>query len=292
MGDLLITVTTDSANVVVESNAAGTAETNNATCITRTSTSVPSARPGGVRRHGHGAVRPVVRRRPGDDRLEGGQRRRRDDERRHLGQHGQQLDRPDRPLVRRHLRQRRRHPRRRRRAQRGAGPGRGLHGTWVGHIPAGTSGTYSFLVKADHGAGQGAVFEDDDAKSNVAKSSPAARHRGGPVRATSPRRSPSRPPSGQIGQTIDLAWVVTNDAAHGLAATGNGPWYDRVVLSRDAVFGNADDINLGEFSHTGAVGLGASYTAAKTVGAAVRVLRRRHAVRRRRRPQQRLRVHF
>ncbi len=73
------------------------------------------------------------------------------------------------------------------------------------------------------------------------------------------------PSLGQIGQTIDLAWVVTNDATHGLAATGNGPWYDRVVLSRDNVFGNADDINLGEFVRNGAVNLGASYTVAKTV---------------------------
>jgi len=37
------------------------------------------------------------------------------------------------------------------------------------------------------------------------------------------------------------------------------------VLSRDAVVGNADDITLGQFSHTGAVALGGSYTVAKTV---------------------------
>src|SRR5262249_52707502 len=73
------------------------------------------------------------------------------------------------------------------------------------------------------------------------------------------------PSVGQIGQTIDLAWVVTNDATHGLAATGIGPWYDRVVLSRDAVYGNADDINLGQFSHSGSVAVGATYTVAKTV---------------------------
>ena len=56
---------------------------------------------------------------------------------------------------------------------------------------------------------------------------------------------------------IDLTWTVEN---HG---TGEGPaaeWTDRVIVSQNADFGDGDDISVGEFSHSGAIGVGASYS--------------------------------
>src|SRR5262249_2802909 len=146
----------------------------------------------------------------------------------------------------------------------GRGGGRVYSARWPAHIPAGTSGTYFVLVKADHGSGFGAVYENNDTAPNVASSTPAF-----PVAAQAYADLVSAitvsPSTGQIGQTIDLAWQVTNASPNAVAATGAGPWSDRAVLSGDNVYGNADDISLGEFAHTGVVAVGASYTAAKTV---------------------------
>ena len=62
-----------------------------------------------------------------------------------------------------------------------------------------------------------------------------------------------------IGDPVDLTvtWTVQN--------VGDGPgrqtsWTDRLVLSRDEILGDADDIVLGEFVHDGAVPEGSSYT--------------------------------
>jgi len=66
-----------------------------------------------------------------------------------------------------------------------------------------------------------------------------------------------------IGDPVDLTvtWEVRND--------GTGPgtvnsWLDRVVLSRDQVLGNADDLVLGEFEHTGGLPVGVSYPRTET----------------------------
>src|SRR5262249_11848740 len=125
-------------------------------------------------------------------------------------------------------------------------------------------GTYFVLIKADHGTGFGAVYENNDTAPNVASSTPAFPIAAQPYADLVSAITVS-PASGQIGQIIDLAWQVTNNAVNAVAATGTGPWSDRVVLSRDNVYGNSDDVNLGEFTHTGAVAIGASYSAAKTV---------------------------
>ncbi len=73
------------------------------------------------------------------------------------------------------------------------------------------------------------------------------------------------PSQGDMGLTIDLAWTVTNEAASATGVTPVGSWYDAIVLSRDAIVGNGDDIQLGEIRHNSTLALGASYTDAATV---------------------------
>jgi hypothetical protein len=66
-------------------------------------------------------------------------------------------------------------------------------------------------------------------------------------------------PSGtlQSGQTTTLTFTVTNV---GNQPTQVGNWYDQAVLSTDKIFGNADDIPLASFAHTGVLNPGQSYT--------------------------------
>ncbi len=61
-----------------------------------------------------------------------------------------------------------------------------------------------------------------------------------------------------IGDPVDLvvSWKVSN--------TGSGPgrtttWTDRVILSRNGILGDADDIVLGNFAHSGAMPSGSFY---------------------------------
>ncbi|MCB1967891.1 MAG: hypothetical protein KDI64_18145, partial [Candidatus Accumulibacter sp.] len=65
----------------------------------------------------------------------------------------------------------------------------------------------------------------------------------------------SAPASGRGGETITLGWTVLNQGA---IATG-GQWSDRVVLSSDAVIGNADDVTLATVGHYGVLTPGDSY---------------------------------
>ncbi len=59
----------------------------------------------------------------------------------------------------------------------------------------------------------------------------------------------SVPATGRGGSALPLSWTVTNAGA----ATGATSWTDRVVLSTDAVLGNADDVVLGSLVHDGAL---------------------------------------
>ncbi|MEL6107215.1 MAG: CARDB domain-containing protein, partial [Planctomycetota bacterium] len=48
------------------------------------------------------------------------------------------------------------------------------------------------------------------------------------------------PDSAKNGETITIDWTVLNDGA----AAAASPWTDRIVISTDQIFGNADDIQL------------------------------------------------
>ncbi len=72
----------------------------------------------------------------------------------------------------------------------------------------------------------------------------------------------SVPATAQGGSTIQVGYTVTNA---GPAATDAGSWTDEVVFSKDGIIGNADDVVLGSFVHSGALAPGASYTAQQDV---------------------------
>ncbi len=65
-----------------------------------------------------------------------------------------------------------------------------------------------------------------------------------------------------VGAAVTVAWAVTN---HGPGVTGNGEpdgtvdaWIDRLILSRDAIVGNLDDLVLADVLHVGALAPGAT----------------------------------
>jgi subtilase family serine protease len=61
---------------------------------------------------------------------------------------------------------------------------------------------------------------------------------------------------------ITVEWTVENQ---GTGEGLNAAWSDRIVLSRDTVFGNHDDILVGQFSHQGVLSPEAAYTSSQTV---------------------------
>ncbi|MDF7800708.1 FG-GAP-like repeat-containing protein [Pontiellaceae bacterium B1224] len=71
-------------------------------------------------------------------------------------------------------------------------------------------------------------------------------------------------PSGGIesGDSILISYIVENI---GSAATQEGAWFDRVVLSANKVMGDSDDYPLGTFGHAGDLAIGGSYTNQQTV---------------------------
>ncbi len=264
VGDLLVTITTDANNTVVESNLVGTGESNNAASLSTTSTLTPYADletsgvvligPSGLALAGdlitvtwnvnNVGLASTNDGTPGNTVADWTDRLVLSTDTTFGNSDDVQLSDV---------------------AHSGAlAAAQGYGGSWTGHIPTGTSGAFFVLVKADHGTGFGAVFENNDVASNVARTAATFDVAATPYSDLLAAITVS-PSVGQIGRTIDLAWQVTNNAATAAATTGAGPWYDRVVLSRDNIIGNVDDVNLGDFAHTGAVALGASYTAAKTV---------------------------
>jgi large repetitive protein len=56
---------------------------------------------------------------------------------------------------------------------------------------------------------------------------------------------------------ITVSWTVTNQGT-GVGITDN--WVDRVILSKDGIVGNIDDVVIGNFKHSGALGVGGSYS--------------------------------
>ncbi|MEM9645239.1 MAG: CARDB domain-containing protein, partial [Planctomycetota bacterium] len=146
--------------------------------------------------------------------------------------------------------------------------GESYSGSWIGALPSSLSNTYYVLVQTDYGPGFGQVLEaatagDDGEANNTGM--------GGPV-AVANQPFPDfianwevTPSSGELGRTIDVAWTVTNNASNGNGAAADTTWYDRIILSQDAIVGNGDDVTLRDERQTGPLSLGNSYTDAATV---------------------------
>ncbi len=71
----------------------------------------------------------------------------------------------------------------------------------------------------------------------------------------------SAPLTGRGGEQITVDWTVLNQG--GVPTSAN--WIDRIILSDDAIIGDADDVVLANVAHAGALGVGASYAASQSV---------------------------
>ncbi|MBN8490904.1 MAG: LEPR-XLL domain-containing protein, partial [Burkholderiales bacterium] len=133
-------------------------------------------------------------------------------------------------------------------------------------LPEGLRGTgrIRFEVTADQNtSGQGALIEYDAAGVR------AENNNGASIEAVADARpyanlvvaAFSAPLTGRGGSTIDLSWTVRNDGG----AAAEGGWVDRLLLSRNNVFGDADDVLLAEVARNGALAAGATYVGQRQV---------------------------
>jgi hypothetical protein len=70
------------------------------------------------------------------------------------------------------------------------------------------------------------------------------------------------PASGNAGLPINVTWTVSN---LGTRDTAVDTWTDQIVLTSDFIVGNADDIVLGTFTHSGGLAQNASYTQSQSI---------------------------
>ncbi|WP_205678900.1 CARDB domain-containing protein [Aquisphaera insulae] len=122
-------------------------------------------------------------------------------------------------------------------------------------LPGGLSGDYTLFVVAD---ATGQVSEGGDESNNASA---------GRAIEVVPRAfadlvvdTISAPGAVRSGGSVTVGWTVSN---RGIAATGAGPWIDRVVLSSDAVL-DTGDLELARVSHGGSLAVGGSYPATAT----------------------------
>ncbi|MGX9354807.1 LamG-like jellyroll fold domain-containing protein [Roseobacteraceae bacterium S113] len=119
-------------------------------------------------------------------------------------------------------------------------------------LPISVSGNWFLLAAADTGQTVSEPGNEDDNTAAAALSISLAPYADLEVSdVTAPPRTIDDP------ATVDVGWTVTN------TGTGRGitdDWVDRVMLSRDDVLGNGDDIEIGSFAHTGGLDQGASYS--------------------------------
>ncbi len=123
-------------------------------------------------------------------------------------------------------------------------------------LPSGISGSFYFIVVTD--AANDVQEPGSGAEGNNAGASAA-------IAITLPPSADLRVDSASSAQTIligdpadfTVTWTVSNQ---GSAATNADTWKDRVIFSPDNILGNGGDFVVGEFTHTGALPVGASYT--------------------------------
>ncbi len=67
----------------------------------------------------------------------------------------------------------------------------------------------------------------------------------------------SAPTAAQAGNSLRVSWTVVNQ---GVGYSSAEQWTDSVILSRDAMFGNGDDLWIGNFTHSGLLQAGQTYS--------------------------------
>ncbi|NLS91835.1 MAG: hypothetical protein GXX96_06600, partial [Planctomycetaceae bacterium] len=139
-------------------------------------------------------------------------------------------------------------------------PSESYDGSWTGTFPSGLSGDYHIFVYTDFGD---VVYEYNNTFANVAVAAGTM--------AVAPRpfadlsvTSITAPATANVGGQLALEWTVinSNDA---WSATLMSSWHDRVVLSRNATYGDGDDRSVATVSHQGPLAIGESYTTDATV---------------------------
>ncbi|MEX2646227.1 MAG: CARDB domain-containing protein, partial [Gaiellaceae bacterium] len=138
------------------------------------------------------------------------------------------------------------------------GPGESYVGTANIVLPVDVSGEWRLIVRTDAAR---TVHEANAENDNDAASTPIAIALApyadlevtGVTAPTQLIADPAR---------VTVAWTVTNV---GVGAGVTSSWTDHVVLSRDAVAGNHDDIVLGRFDHVGALAVGSGYSRTETM---------------------------
>ena len=126
-------------------------------------------------------------------------------------------------------------------------------------LPLGISGNYWIFVKTDE---TNAVFEYTFESNNIRQSDSQI------VIALTDyadleANSVSNPARGVVGESLSVTWTVHNN---GIGTTGNGTpsgivdsWIDRLVVSPNTIYGDADDRLLANVSHTGSLASGELY---------------------------------
>ncbi|MCB1965138.1 MAG: LEPR-XLL domain-containing protein, partial [Candidatus Accumulibacter sp.] len=147
------------------------------------------------------------------------------------------------------------------------GPGEHRERSFSFRLPEGIRGTgnIEISITADQdNNGFGMLFETDsgkpgrDAESN---NSASLQLRSAPVAyADLQVEAFAAPTSGIAGDMISIDWRVANRGA----ADSEADWSDQLVISRDAVIGNSDDVVVGSFRHVGGLRSGESYTQSVT----------------------------
>lgn len=126
-------------------------------------------------------------------------------------------------------------------------------------LPVGLSGDYWILVESDE---DNRVFEYIFESNNIRQSNSQISIDLTPY-ADLAASDVSAPDETLAGEPITITWSVSNE---GEGTTGDGTpdgtidqWTDRIVFSRNAVYGDGDDRIVAEVPHDGAIAPGGAY---------------------------------
>jgi subtilase family serine protease len=140
------------------------------------------------------------------------------------------------------------------------GPGLEYSASTTVGLPACISGTYFLFVFTDS---RNQIFEFDpgfDAeRNNFSQAHPIQITLALPDLQVT---SVSNPPTGNAGETVPVAWTVTNG---GSGATAEGSWEDHVYLSQSPTLDTNAALLAGNFTHSGQLAVNGSYTNTQSV---------------------------
>jgi subtilase family serine protease len=125
------------------------------------------------------------------------------------------------------------------------------------------AGLLRITVTADRTAGNATAILEANTTGNAEVNNAAALEVTSAERAYPDLRAYglSAPSNARGGDMLLVNWSVANDGS----VDAVGDWIDRIVLSQDAIFGNADDQVLGTRTRTGGLAAGAFYDASLSV---------------------------